>query len=360
MNLSGDIIFSSGSIGDNDIWRLDLESRELTQLTTGYANNEQPRWSPSGMRVAFISNRDNGIPKLFLMDQNGGNLTQLIKADRYCDGVCWFPDGQRLLFAANLLDPNEIDLFYLNISDPENPVRLLAGEGIESGPSISPDAEHILFSVASLPEERGLMRNYDIWEYALASKNRRQMTDHLLRDFSPRYSPDGRFIAFISQRSPSDESELIDAVTNLQKLVVGNSDMRDIDEGIKAVQQLEHHADLWVMDRLHPKQARQLTSGALVAPSFTWSPDGTHICYAASEVGGDGVTRLCVLDCATGESEQLDFDRSPLKVELHTDDEHLLSRSWLTALIPEFLRRRMIPRIVHGSEFQPDWRGSVR
>ena len=143
MQLSGDIVFSSGSVGDNDIWRLNLETRELTQLTTGSANNEQPRWSPSGARIAFISNRDNGIPKLFLMDQNGGNLTQLIKGDHYCDGVCWFPDGQNLLFAANLIDPNEIDLFSINITNPENPTRLMAGNGIESGPSISPASGNI-------------------------------------------------------------------------------------------------------------------------------------------------------------------------------------------------------------------------
>jgi len=356
MQLSGDIVFSSGSVGDNDIWRLNLETRELTQLTTGSANNEQPRWSPSGARIAFISNRDNGIPKLFLMDQNGSNLAQLVKGDHYCDGVCWFPDGQNLLFTANLIDPNEIDLFSINITNPENPTRLMAGNGIELGPSISPDSGNILYCVASLPDEPGLPRNYDIWEYEIHSSTRRQMTDHLLRDFSARYSPDGRFIAFISQRSPEDEGALVEAISRLQRLVIGGAPMREIDDGIRAVQALEQQADLWLMDRHHAKQARQMTNGQLIAPSFTWSPNGRYLCYAASEPGGDGVTRLYVLDTQSGESEALKFDRKQLKIELQTDDQHILNRSGIASLIPDFLKRRMIPRIVHGSEFQPDWR----
>jgi Tol biopolymer transport system component len=356
MRLRGDIVFSSGSVGDNDIWRLHLETRELTQLTTGSANNEQPRWSPSGARIAFISNRDNGIPKLFLMDQNGGNLIQLVKGDHYCDGVCWFPDGQNLLFAANLLDSNEIDLFSINITDSENPTRIMAGYGIESGPSIAPDSGNILYCVASSPDEPGLPRNYDIWEYDIRSATRRQMTDHLLRDFSARYSPDGRFIAFISQRSPENESALVEAITRLQRLVIDGAPIREIDDGIRAVQALEQHADLWLIDRHHLQQARQMTNGQLIASSFTWSPNGRYICYAASEPGGNGATRLFVLDIQSGESEALEFDRKQLKVELRTNDEHILKRSGITALIPDFLKRRMIPRIVYGSEFQPDWR----
>jgi Tol biopolymer transport system component len=182
------------------------------------------------------------------------------------------------------------------------------------------------------------------------------MTDHLLRDFSARYSPDGRFIAFISQRCPEDEGALIEAISRLQRLVVGGAPMREIDEGIRAVQLLEQHSDLWLMDRHHQKQARQITNGQLIAPSFTWSPNGRHLCYAASELGGDGVTRLYVLDTQSGETEALEFDRTQLKIELRTDDRHILNSSGVASLIPDFLKRRMIPRIVYGSEFQPDWR----
>jgi Tol biopolymer transport system component len=182
------------------------------------------------------------------------------------------------------------------------------------------------------------------------------MTDHLLRDFSARYSPDGRFIAFISQRSPEDEGALVEAITRLQRLVISGAPVREIDHGIRAVQALENHADLWLMDRHHPKKSRQMSKGQLIAPSFTWSPDGRYLCYSASEPGGDGVTRLYVLDTKSGESEALEFDRKQLKIELHTDDQHILNRSGIASLIPDFIKRRMIPRIVHGSEFQPDWR----
>lgn len=356
MKLSGDIVFSSGSVGDTDIWRLNLETRQLTQLTTGATTNEQPRWSPSGNRIAFISNRDNGIPKLFMMDERGEHLTQLITSDRFCDGACWFPDGLRLLFTSNFVDPDEIDLFSLPVNTPDKPTRLMTAEGIESGPSVAPDGQHVVYSVASSPIEVGLPRNYDIWEYDLKSGHRRQMTDHLLRDFSPRYAPDGRRIAFISQRDPAQETQLIDAVTNLQKTVQSKASMAEIDEAIRAVQLLEKCANLWLLDRRHPKSAKRLTSDQVVAPSFTWSPDGRYICYAAAEPEGDGVTRLWVVDTQSGLSEELDFDRTPLRIELQTDDQSLLNKTWLSRLIPDVLERGTIPRIVHGSECHPDWR----
>jgi hypothetical protein len=110
------------------------------------------------------------------------------------------------------------------------------------------------------------------------------------------------------------------------------------------------------MDRNHPKSAKRLTSGQLVAPSFSWSPDGRYICFAATEPEGDGVTRLHVVDVDSGNIQELDFDRTPLKIELQTSDEDLLNKTWLSCLIPDILERGMIPRVVHGSEAQPDWR----
>ena len=359
MQLSGDIVFTSGAVGDTDIWRLDLETRALTQLTTGNDMNEQPRWSPSGSRIAFISNRDKGIPKLFIMGANGGQVTQLTKGDHFCDGVSWFPDGQRILFSGNLQQSDEIDLFSIDTRNQQPPLKVMTGEGIESGPCVSPDGSHILYCVASESEEPGLPRNYDIWEYHIQSGRRNRMTDHLLRDFSARYAPDGHRIAFISQRTPGDEEELTKAFAHLQHLVLTSAPIREIDNAIRAVQGLERRADLWLLDRHQPKLAYPLTSGRLVSASFTWSPDGRYICYAAAEPESDGVTRLHVVDVKTGESEPLEFDRTPLMVELKTDDARLLSRTGLGWLIPDFLQRRMVPRVVHGSEYQPDWRGEA-
>jgi len=68
-DLEGKIVFSSGRTGDFDIWSLDLGSKELLQLTTGSDWNDMPRWSPDGLRVAFISNR-SGVQELWLMNES--------------------------------------------------------------------------------------------------------------------------------------------------------------------------------------------------------------------------------------------------------------------------------------------------
>ena len=75
MALKGTIVFSSGKKGNYDIWRLDLESSRLKQLTHGTDWNDCPRFSPDGQKILFTSNR-TGSQEIWIMDEDGSRIRE--------------------------------------------------------------------------------------------------------------------------------------------------------------------------------------------------------------------------------------------------------------------------------------------
>jgi len=74
--LTGRIAFVSSRDGDREIFVMDADGRNQTQLTNNTSDDYSPAWSPDGRRIAFASWRD-GDRKIFVMDADGRNQTQL-------------------------------------------------------------------------------------------------------------------------------------------------------------------------------------------------------------------------------------------------------------------------------------------
>ncbi len=76
--LSGTLVFQSDVRGTGNpngrpkIYTLDLSNGAVAALTSGDWNDEQPRYSPDGSRIAFTSNR-GGSFNLYVMDADGRN-----------------------------------------------------------------------------------------------------------------------------------------------------------------------------------------------------------------------------------------------------------------------------------------------
>jgi eukaryotic-like serine/threonine-protein kinase len=91
------LTFDSNRSGNLDIYKMPIEGGELEQLTSDAADDAIPVWSPDGREIAFYSFR-TGNRDLFVMAADGGQLRQLTNhpaSDRYPD---WSADGRELVF----------------------------------------------------------------------------------------------------------------------------------------------------------------------------------------------------------------------------------------------------------------------
>jgi len=70
------LAFVSNHLGNSDIYLLDLQSEEITNLTQHPAADLNPAWSPNGRRLAFTTNRD-GNQDIYVIDLETGELTNL-------------------------------------------------------------------------------------------------------------------------------------------------------------------------------------------------------------------------------------------------------------------------------------------
>jgi len=146
MTLSGKVVFSSGKTGDFDIWTLNLVTKELEQLTTGTYWNDQPKWSPDGKEIVFVTNRIDGIPELWLMNEFGGDQRPLTESGKFHSSPVWSPDGKTIAFSANYNNSDEIEIWSKKSDGSGNVELVFQSPGMETDLTWSPDGSKILFS----------------------------------------------------------------------------------------------------------------------------------------------------------------------------------------------------------------------
>ncbi|MFB3902363.1 MAG: prolyl oligopeptidase family serine peptidase [Acidobacteriota bacterium] len=88
-----------GKVVRQNIWVLDLASRELRRFTTSPHFDSQPRWSPDGRRLAFLSTR-SGKRQIHVMPVDGGEAEMLTEQETGAGPYAWSPDGRKIAFVA--------------------------------------------------------------------------------------------------------------------------------------------------------------------------------------------------------------------------------------------------------------------
>ncbi len=226
------------------------------KLTDGTKQDEGPEWSPDGKTIAYVSNREGGAKQVYLYDLASGNSRKLTSLANGAASLKWVPNGSGLVLVSDVhpecgVDPQcteqkdtaaanaptkarVIDsLLYRhwNAWSPATrahvihvPVSSTAGgamrdltPGAFDAPpfsvgggdefDVSPDSRELVYArnTEANPERS---TNSDLFIVPLGGGEAKRITTRTGADTSPRYSPDGRYIAYRSQSRNGYESDL--------------------------------------------------------------------------------------------------------------------------------------------------------
>ena len=141
-----------------DIYLLPIEGGEARAIDRGLAWSMQPRFSPDGSEIAYISDAGGG-DNVWIMQADGSGARQLTHEDfRLLNNPYWSPDGQWIAARKHFtttrsLGTGEIWLYHRNggsgvvvVEKPSETHQKELGE-----PAFSPDGRYIYFSVDSTP-----------------------------------------------------------------------------------------------------------------------------------------------------------------------------------------------------------------
>ncbi len=125
--------------GNPEIYVLTMATGTLRRLTRHAGIDTEPTWSPTGQQIAFVSDR-NGQPHIFVMDLDGSNVRELT-AGGFHTQPRWSPKGDAIVYTQR---QGTHDLWAIN-ADGSDPRRLTTGPGDNQGATWAPDGRHLAF-----------------------------------------------------------------------------------------------------------------------------------------------------------------------------------------------------------------------
>jgi Tol biopolymer transport system component/DNA-binding winged helix-turn-helix (wHTH) protein len=183
-------------VPEGTLWRSRVDGSEKQQLTIPPLRTSMPRWSPDGKQIAFVALKPGGVWTIYLVPADGGEAEQLLFDNKFYQDPNWSPDGSHLVFGESNWSPKAIhimDLRSRRISDlPES-------DGLFS-PRWSPDGRFILGLTASMmPTPQGSIpsqqRPIKLMLFDVSRRKWKECSRALYMSY-PAFSKNGEYVYF--------------------------------------------------------------------------------------------------------------------------------------------------------------------
>jgi dipeptidyl aminopeptidase/acylaminoacyl peptidase len=315
------------------------------QITDGTKQDEGPAWSPDGKWIAYVSNRETASKQVYLYDVAAGTSRKISDLAGGAGNVLWTPDGAGVLVVSDIYpdcgaDPDcakhkesaaagrasqarVIDgLLYRHWKAWQEPTRShilylpLSGSPRDLTPGafdappfsvgggdefdVSPDGKELVYA-CNTDKNPELSTNSDLFLVPLTGGSSTRITTRTGADTSPKYSPDGRWIAWRSQARAGYESDLF---------------------------------ELWLYDRTSHSTRRLAPAFNNWIASLTWAPDSKSILITAPEKSKSAIFEV---DVTSGGAKKLWSDASAAGIAVSHDGKTVyFERSSLTSPVEIF------------------------
>ncbi len=299
------------------IWMVPSAGGDAIPMTAVGNSSSHPRWSPDGKYLAFLSERNEGKTQVWLLDRRGGEAQKLTATIQDVDDFAWSPDSKRLVLV--LKDPSADEK-----EDAEAKKKCDAADKDCKAKKEDRKPRPIVVDRYRFKEDRvGYLdrRRNHLYVFDVAGKAMTQITSGDFDDRNPAWSPDGKQIAFDSNRSIPDPDRTPDS--NIWVVSADNTD-----KGAHLTQVTtnpgEDDSPSWSPDgkwiayvtQLDPKMYIYATHHIAVSPATGgeakvltrtfdrmatqphFTPDGKAIDFIADD---DGTQNLCSVPAAGGE-----------------------------------------------------------
>jgi dipeptidyl aminopeptidase/acylaminoacyl peptidase len=236
------------------IWMVATDgSRAPWQFTTAPQTSNSPRWSPDGKSLAFLSSRPEATApasataapaeqpraQVYLLAMNGGEARRVTNLKNGVSTFRWSPDGSRFVIVSRIgpsdsrtgdnkdrsdvrhyknssykfndtgwFDDRRTHLWVVDVKSGSAKQITEGNDWNDSDPQWSPDGTRLAFVSNRTGKEYDENRNTDVWVISAEGGPLTKISDHDEADNQPRWSPDGKWIAFTGELHDRDHPKI--------------------------------------------------------------------------------------------------------------------------------------------------------
>jgi TolB protein len=268
-----------------------LRAAEPVRLTTDDGFKQHLQWSPDGKTLLFTRIHE-GKMALWTMPAEGGAMKRLLPEHKepHFDGH-FSPDGKQIVYVYDQLQGTDGKL-RINICgmDGADDKTFIPHKAFEESPRWSPDGKLVLW--VSTRD-----KNPDLYTVDAEGKNEKRLTSDPAYDLHPAWSPDGKQIAFASGRSGRQKIHRMNADGSAAKKLTDGEFLdawpawRPDGKQIAFVSNRSGNYDVWLMDTDGTRLVN-LTNNKAQDTSPAWSPDGKTLAFISTRAGGSDIYLL--------------------------------------------------------------------